>query len=164
MDHTYREIVLTITFIRLWYIFLYLTSLNSSPANSKHIYSRQLNSTLTCAKCSRIDVLIVTPGKDKGRRDASQKYHKHFMSGAVEFFRSNSWLRFILKPSLRSPVLDTVLLSNPDLLDLFTWEKRGEASDGQLLSKIRVSPSKRGACPWRSMELETVPGQVKAGL
>uniref|UniRef100_A0A8C3TU52 Sodium/potassium-transporting ATPase subunit beta-1-interacting protein n=1 Tax=Catharus ustulatus TaxID=91951 RepID=A0A8C3TU52_CATUS len=39
---------------------------------------------LTCTKCSRIDVLRVTPGKDKGRRDASQKYHKHFMSGAME--------------------------------------------------------------------------------
>lgn len=94
-----------ITFIRLWYIFLYLTSLNSFPANSKHVYCRQLDSTLTCAKCSRIGVLNVTPGNDKGGRCASQKYHKHFMSGAMELFRHHSWLRFILKPSLEKPCL-----------------------------------------------------------
>ncbi|KAM7118876.1 sodium/potassium-transporting ATPase subunit beta-1-interacting protein 2 isoform 4-T4 [Ciconia maguari] len=53
--------------------FLDLTSLNSSPAKTSHIYARQLNSTLTCAKCSKVDVLTVTPEKEKGTRDPSQK-------------------------------------------------------------------------------------------
>lgn len=145
--------------------FLYFISLNSCPANSKQVYSTQLNSTLTCAKCSEVDVLIVTPGKKKGRRDASQKKSQTLRvwgHGVVQARFMTLDLSWSLH--LRTRVLDIVLQSNPDLLELFTWEKSGEESDGQLPSKMRVSPPKRGACPWRSMDLEIMTRQVKAGL
>uniref|UniRef100_A0A674H919 Sodium/potassium-transporting ATPase subunit beta-1-interacting protein n=1 Tax=Taeniopygia guttata TaxID=59729 RepID=A0A674H919_TAEGU len=42
------------------------------------------------SKAAQLHSLIVTPGEDKGRRDASQKYHKHFISEAMELFRPHS--------------------------------------------------------------------------
>lgn len=112
MDHTYREIVLKITFITLWFFifFLYLTSLNSSPADSKH--PRWLNSTshmyrMQQDRCPHCDT---RKGQRKKRcfTKISQTLHVWGYGGTVHD------LDLYWNLHLRSPVLDTVLLSNPD--------------------------------------------------
>lgn len=165
MDHTFREIVLKIDFIRLWYVFFYIWlhwTLPQQKANISILGSSTVLSHVPNAAGWRSSLW------HKERIKEEEMLHKNITnisclgpwscSGTIHDL-DLSW-----NLHLRNPVLYIVLLSNPNLLELYIREKSGEESDGQLLRKMRISLSKRGACPWRSVELKIIAGQVKARL
>lgn len=168
MDHIYREIVLKITFIRVWYYFwiwLHWTLFQQRAATFMLCCSTALSHVPNAARWISSLWHQKKKKEQETLRKKSQTLHVWNHGVAQAKFIHDLGLSWILH--LSSSALDMVLLSSPDLLEIKhtvctrkVWRRTWWTASHQ----EKRLPFKGGACPWGGIELEIAPGQLKGGL